>query len=62
MTNNLSLNGNVYRRQVEMLGDVEKITWYESEKEVYDQDLMIELEEAYDKTRIAAMSPSILYI
>ena len=48
----INLNGKTYNRQVEMLRDVEKITWFEcggqTEQEIYNQEVMLELEEAYE--------------
>lgn len=45
-------NGKTYRRDVEMMGDVHFIKWYYSkkgiDKEIYDQDFQVELEDAYE--------------
>jgi len=60
----ISINGKTYNRQVEMLGDVEKITWFEyineqSEQEIYDQDEMHRLEEAYETILFATLMPNL---
>jgi len=47
-------NGKTYRRDVEMMGDVHFIKWFYSkngfDKEIYDQDFQVELEDAYEAT------------
>lgn len=58
----INMNGKTYNRQISMLGDVEKITWFqcldkETEKEIYDQDEMLELEGAYEKIICRLLTP-----
>jgi hypothetical protein len=67
---NFRLNDKEFIREVEMLGDVEKIRWYEikiqtipglgtdiCESEVYDQDELDELEGAYEMKLVLEMFP-----
>ena len=69
------LKGNKYIREVEMLGDVEKITYfmvidakdderYKSDlyKEVYDQTMAYDLEMAYEEILQAELTPQLFFI
>lgn len=57
----ITLNNKQYNRNVEMLGDVEKITWFEvngdTETEIYSEEEAIRLEEAYEDTLLAIITP-----
>ncbi len=67
----LTIKGKDYHREFELLGDVEKVRWYEitmlqlgsmepevSETEIYDQDELDELELAYEARLVAEMFPT----
>lgn len=56
--------GNNYTREVELLGDVEKVKWYHEPdfKEIYDQDEMFELENIYEGIILAEITPQVFFI
>lgn len=51
--------GQDYVRDVEMLGDVQKITWYKSGEtlEIFDAELCLELEMAYEAVIFESLIP-----
>ena len=59
----ISMNGKTYNRSIEMLGDVQKVTWFEcygiTEQEIYDQEEMLKLEEQYEKVLSIIMTPAL---
>jgi hypothetical protein len=63
----ISFKGNTYNRVVEMLGDVEKITWFQCfegnvEKEIYDGDILSTLEGVYEDSCLQMITPQQFYI
>jgi len=68
--NIISFQGSTFNRQVEMLGDVEKITWFQffekknqgTELEIYDQELALILEEAYEAKCLSDITPPVFFI
>lgn len=64
----IKFHGDTYKRHVEMLGDVEKITWFiyleaiDEEKEIWSQDMATRLEEEYEKICLAELIPQTFYI
>jgi hypothetical protein len=61
----VKIKGENYVRSVEMLGDVEKITWFKhfkhnnSNEEIFDHDEMNTLEEAYESLLMAELIPAL---
>jgi hypothetical protein len=62
----ISINGKTYNRTIEHLAGVgedrvEKVTWFEcygiTEKEIYDQEEMLRLENSYEKILTSIISP-----
>jgi len=58
----ISMNGKMYNRSIEMLGDVQKVTWFECygtliEQEIYDQEEMDRLEEQYENVLLSIITP-----
>ncbi len=57
------LNDKFFRREVEMLGDVEKVRWYEykedsdTHSEIYDQQELDTLELALEDSVINTLTP-----
>ncbi len=57
------LNDKFFRREVEMLGDVEKVRWYEykedsdTHSEIYDQQELDTLELALEDSIINTLTP-----
>jgi hypothetical protein len=64
--NIISFRGNTYNRQVEMLGDVEKITWFlcigENETEIYDSNMLSILEDFYMNVCLYMITPQLFFI
>jgi len=65
----ISFQGSTFNRQVEMLGDVEKITWFQcfeknqgSEIEIYDQELALILEDVFEKLCLITITPQLFFI
>jgi hypothetical protein len=64
----VKIKGNNYARSVEMLGDVEKISWFKvfkhdnSFEEIYDHDDMHGLEEAYEALIMKSITPALSII
>ena len=46
--NDFTCQGKNYKRDSSMIGDTEKITWFEDGKEVFDQELLEMLEHSYE--------------
>lgn len=71
-SNIISLNGKDFQRDFELIGDVEKVRWYELkyskipvlgepdifESEVYDQEELDKLEIAYESSLVSEMYPT----
>lgn len=67
----ITMNNKTYQRDVELIGDVEKITWFEvikelsddfvgytfSSKEIYDQETLETLEMTYLDALTLTMTP-----
>ncbi len=57
----INFKGHPYRREVEMLGDVEKVRWYNTKlsgySEIHSQEELDELEGVYDATIIKELTP-----
>ncbi len=72
--NLVTINGETYNRQVELIGDVEKITYFHVIKtqedynfndlylEVYDQDFANELEFIFEQMCTAEFTPQLFFI
>lgn len=67
--NIISFQGSTFNRQVEMLGDVEKITWFQCfeknqgfDAEIYDQELALILEEIYEDICFRMITPQLFFI
>lgn len=62
----ITVKGHPYRREVEMLGDVEKVRWFNTKmsgySEVLEQDWLDELEAAFDEIRFLDIIPPSFYI
>lgn len=58
----IKFNGKSYLREVEILGDVEKIKWFtiktNLEFEIFDQDELLELENAYEDYLLDFITPT----
>jgi hypothetical protein len=61
--------GSTFNRQVEMLGDVEKITWFQKDSqeddtliEVYNSELSTILEDQYIESCVAELIPVPFFI
>jgi hypothetical protein len=65
----ITFKGSTFGRHVEILGDVEKITWYQTfeegqgtDIEIYDPELSIILEDTYVETCLAVLTPQLFFI
>jgi hypothetical protein len=69
----VTINGIEYLRRIEMLGDVEKITYFKFKKideddnldeylEIYDSNIANELEIIYEKMCTAEFTPELFFI
>jgi len=67
----IKLNGMRYRREIQMLGDVEKITWFKcklqlslfsSDIEIYDQEFLDKLEVEYENICMLELTPPTFFI
>lgn len=59
----INYKGKKYKRQVELLGDVERVIWFEvidmtTQTEIYDDKLSIELEKFYEKMLLIQLFPT----
>ena len=63
---NIDYKGSSYRREVEMLGEVEMVKWYQTKmsgfSEIYDHELSTSLEEAYEASIIHSITPALSII
>ena len=67
--NSINFQGSTFNRQVEMLGDVEKITWFQYfeknkglEREIYDQELAFILENVHENICQNMITPQPFFI
>lgn len=65
--NIISFRGNTYNREIEMLGDVQKITWFlcidkDHETEIYDSDVLSILEDYYMEICLHMITPQLFFI
>jgi len=60
-TTMINYKGQDYTRDVEMLGDVQKVTWYKGDEtlEIFDQQLCLALEASYEAVIIEAIIPAL---
>jgi hypothetical protein len=62
----ITFNGKTYTREVEMIGDVEKISWFNTTifgfNEIFDATLLDELETYFVSECVKEMIPPKLYI
>lgn len=60
----LSYKNEDYTRSVEMIGDVEKIIWHKGDNtlEIFDQELCVELEDAYENFVFTTITPAVSII
>lgn len=65
----ISFQGSTFNRQIEMLGDIEKITWFQcfeknqgTELEIYDQELALILEGLYEDICLHMITPQLFFI
>ena len=58
----MNYNGIRFRRAVTLLGDIEKITWFNDQtlgySEIHDQVVLEVLEEAYMESLLEAITPT----
>jgi hypothetical protein len=57
----IKFNGQSYIRDVEMIGDIEKIKWFiiksNLESEIFEQDELLKLEDAYEDYLLDFITP-----
>lgn len=57
----MNYNGIEFRREVTLIGDVEKITWFNNQtsgySEIHDQVVLNHLEQAYEDILLAEITP-----
>jgi hypothetical protein len=57
----IKFNGQSYIRDVEMIGDIEKIKWFiiksNLESEIFEQDELLKLEDAYEGYLLDFITP-----
>lgn len=62
---NIEINGVLYTRQVELLGDVEQVRWYLAKSselpahEIYEEEVLHDLENQYEALCLADIIPSL---
>ena len=55
----VTLNGIQYTRNVELLGDVEKVSWHSPIGEMFDNESLEELETIYENICLSEITPAL---